>query len=255
MLFVHGLGCRRQFFDAVIDELAPHFDCLAMDLSHHGESGAVPGPVSIARFADDVRAVLLAAGVTRVVLVGHSLGAAVCVEAAVRPPRAMAPAATPVITQVVALDALINPRVYPRQPAVVVALSRAVSRLMHPLMMRLLLRALMPAPRNAALYLEIATSMLALPAPVAADASASLAAWDRDAAVRTAAVPISMLPADAFYRPRETAALLERFAPFARLFGPVAGGHFYLRERPAATAAIIREAIESTSREDPLTSR
>lgn len=213
---------------------------MAVDLPHHGTAAPntpAHAPATLAAFAAAVvRAVERALrdhGAEQVVLVGHSLGAAVCVEAA----RALGPRAD----HVIALDALLNPRVYPRQSPAVVAFSRVASRLLHPVMARLLARALLPAPRDAALMDDVVQGLLRLPAHIAAEASADLAAWDRDAALRACTARMTLMPAARFFRADVYAAL----SPHCALAGPVDGSHFFLRERPNETAALLRVILSA----------
>jgi thioesterase domain-containing protein len=212
--------------------------CLAPDLPFHGARAAsTPAdvPVTLAAFADAVvHDVQRHAGPDApVVLIGHSLGGAVCVEAARRLGTRTA--------QIIALDSLLNPRVYPRQAPWLVATSRAVSRLLHPLMARLLARALLPAPRDPALLENVVAGLLALPARVAADASADLAAWDRDAALQDVAAPVTLIPAAPFFRRDAYTTVASRCA----LVGPAAGSHFFLREQPEHTAALLRACLSA----------
>lgn len=206
---------------------------MALDLPYHGARATevTSSPATLATFADAVVHTVRTGDAERVVLVGHSLGAAVCVEAA----RVLGAR----VEHVIALDALLNPRVYPRQAPALVAFSRVASRLLHPVMARLLARALMPAPRDAVLLHDVVHGLLALPARVAADASADLAAWDRDAALRDCAAPVTLIPATPFFRPDVYATLASRCA----LAGPVSGSHFFLRERPQETAAVLRAIL------------
>ena len=73
--FVHGSGGNARVWDRQVDGLAGH-KTLAVDLPGHGPAGG-HGRESIAEYAADVRAELDAAGLDRVVLVGHSMGGAI----------------------------------------------------------------------------------------------------------------------------------------------------------------------------------
>jgi pimeloyl-ACP methyl ester carboxylesterase len=236
---VHGLGRSARDFDGLRAALGREWRWITPELPYHGAAAADTGgdtPATLATFSaaviQAVQEALEAQPPSAVVLIGHSLGAAVCVE--------VAGALGDRVAHIIALDALLNPRVYPRQPAALVRLSQAASRLLHPLMARLLARVLLPAPRNPALYADVVQGLLALPARVAAEASADLAAWDRDAALQQCAAPITLIPATPFYRP----ALYTPLAARCELAGPVDGSHFFLRERPEDTAALLRPMLE-----------
>ena len=63
-----------------------HFRCIALDLPGSGESDKPPGPYSTEGYADQVAGFLDAIGVERAHVAGVSLGAAVAMHLAARPP-------------------------------------------------------------------------------------------------------------------------------------------------------------------------
>lgn len=72
---VHGITSSQVFWTLVGERLAAAgVRLLAPDLRGRGRSADLPGPSSLRQHADDVVAVLDAAGVERAVLVGHSMG-------------------------------------------------------------------------------------------------------------------------------------------------------------------------------------
>jgi 3-oxoadipate enol-lactonase/4-carboxymuconolactone decarboxylase len=75
VLLAHNLMSWRGSFGAVAALLAPRFRVLVVDLRGHGESGATTRSFSTQTLADDLLAVLDAAGAGRAVIVGTSLGA------------------------------------------------------------------------------------------------------------------------------------------------------------------------------------
>ncbi|MHB8827691.1 MAG: alpha/beta fold hydrolase [Acidimicrobiales bacterium] len=81
LVLVHGITESHHSFDPLIGSLAESHDVLALDLRGHGESTR-EGPYDVLRLALDVQETLGAAGVSDVVLVGHSLGGSVVSVAA-----------------------------------------------------------------------------------------------------------------------------------------------------------------------------
>ncbi|SDQ17418.1 alpha/beta fold hydrolase [Quadrisphaera sp. DSM 44207] len=86
VLAVHGITSNGLAWGPVARQLAGRAALLAPDLRGRAESRHLPGPHGLAAHADDVVAVLDAAGVEAGVLVGHSMGAFVAALAAARHP-------------------------------------------------------------------------------------------------------------------------------------------------------------------------
>jgi pimeloyl-ACP methyl ester carboxylesterase len=93
VLAVHGITSSHMVWRTVARELADVTGVclLAPDLRGRGHSAALPGPYGVAAHVTDLLAVLDHAGVDRVVLTGHSMGAYVVARlAAQHPERAAA---------------------------------------------------------------------------------------------------------------------------------------------------------------------
>ena len=87
IVFVHGMVGHTGFWNAALAACADRRRAVALDLRGHGNSSAPNnGDYSVEGCADDVLAVLDALGLSEVVLVGHSYGAFVSLEAAARRP-------------------------------------------------------------------------------------------------------------------------------------------------------------------------
>jgi pimeloyl-ACP methyl ester carboxylesterase len=87
LLFVHGGGAHRGWWDALLDALPLGRRVVTMDLSGHGDSGH-RSSYDCETWAAEVIAVAQATGAP-VHLVGHSLGGRVAVLAAARVPAAV----------------------------------------------------------------------------------------------------------------------------------------------------------------------
>lgn len=86
LVFIHGGFANRGFWDEQIKAFSPRHRVVALDLPGHGESGADRRKWGLPELGDDVRAVVEAEGLKKVVLFGNSLGGPVAVEAALRLP-------------------------------------------------------------------------------------------------------------------------------------------------------------------------
>jgi pimeloyl-ACP methyl ester carboxylesterase len=81
LIFVHGWTCDSSSWSAQVPEFATSYRVLTLDLPGHGQSaGPANGKFSLGLFARAVEAVRAEAGVNRVVLIGHSMGAPVIRE-------------------------------------------------------------------------------------------------------------------------------------------------------------------------------
>ncbi|MHC4741397.1 MAG: alpha/beta fold hydrolase [Planctomycetota bacterium] len=82
LVFIHGWACDRSFWREQLDDFAGDYRIVSLDLAGHGRSKGNRTLWSIASLARDVQAVDEKANLNKVVLVGHSLGGPVALEAA-----------------------------------------------------------------------------------------------------------------------------------------------------------------------------
>ena len=83
IVLVHGFGGDATFWDAQIAHLSKEHRVLALDLPGHGKSGTDRvDNWTMEAFGDDVRAVCDEAGASSIILIGHSMGGPVILEAA-----------------------------------------------------------------------------------------------------------------------------------------------------------------------------
>lgn len=82
LVFVHGWSCNRSHWRRQVDAFSDRYRVLDLDLAGHGESGKNRDSWTRRAFARDVVSVLDEEGVERAVLVGHSMGGGVILEAA-----------------------------------------------------------------------------------------------------------------------------------------------------------------------------
>lgn len=87
LVFVHGSYIDRLYWSDQIEHFSKHFQIVAIDLPGHGKSGRERSVWSIKGFADDVIEVITQLNLQRVILIGHSIGAAVNLIAAVSDPE------------------------------------------------------------------------------------------------------------------------------------------------------------------------
>lgn len=82
LVFVHGWTGDAGVWDAQVDVFSLRYRVITLDLAGHGKSAGTRKEWTIPRFGEDVLAVLKALKVRHAVLVGHSMGGPVILEAA-----------------------------------------------------------------------------------------------------------------------------------------------------------------------------
>jgi pimeloyl-ACP methyl ester carboxylesterase len=87
LVFIHGWICDRTHWRHQVDAFADGHTVVTLDLAGHGNSGKDRDDWTANRFGADVQAVVEALDLPRVILVGHSMGGQVALEAAARMPE------------------------------------------------------------------------------------------------------------------------------------------------------------------------
>lgn len=82
LIFVHGWCCNRFYWDEQVRFFSKRFRVVTLDLAGHGMSGQARRRWSMKAFGQDVVAVVQSLRLDRMLLIGHSMGGAVIVEAA-----------------------------------------------------------------------------------------------------------------------------------------------------------------------------
>lgn len=82
LLFVHCWSCDRTFWREQADAFVGRYRVVTLDMAGHGESGRDRKSWTIAGLGADVAVVAGKLKLKRIVLVGHSMGGAVALEAA-----------------------------------------------------------------------------------------------------------------------------------------------------------------------------
>jgi len=87
VVFVHGFACGHTDWDAQVAHLSPRHRTVAVDLRGHGASPGTADECSIERYGADEAEVMRALVLPPAVLVGHSMGCRVVVEAVLQAPE------------------------------------------------------------------------------------------------------------------------------------------------------------------------
>jgi pimeloyl-ACP methyl ester carboxylesterase len=81
IVLVHGWACDANYWSAQIEALKPHYTVVAVNLAGHGASEKNRSDWSLANYGEDVATVVRQIPNRQVILVGHSMGADVALEA------------------------------------------------------------------------------------------------------------------------------------------------------------------------------
>jgi len=221
--FVHGGMCDRTYWAAQMADLASTYRVLSLDLPGHGESGGTRSQWSIEGFGDDVARTVEAAEAAQVVLVGHSLGGPVVVEATRRLGSRVA--------GVVLVDILHQPRFRaPPPPQMDLAGVKAAMR-----------RGMFTPDADTATRDRIIDAMTSAPPQVAGPVRQAFAAYDAPASLQAiAGAPLSMILSD--LRPID-ATEIRALHPGARILVVKGAGHFMMIDAPATFNALLRSEV------------
>jgi len=87
LVFVHGFGCARSDWDAMVAHFKDRHETVAVDLGAHGTSPGTAEHRRIETHGTDVAALLAALDLPPAVIFGHSMGCRVAMDAALRVPE------------------------------------------------------------------------------------------------------------------------------------------------------------------------
>lgn len=82
LVFVHGWSCDRSYWNGQSDEFAKDYRVMTVDIGGHGESGTGRKNWTLEAFGADVAAVVNKLDPPQVILIGHSMGGGVNIQAA-----------------------------------------------------------------------------------------------------------------------------------------------------------------------------
>lgn len=231
LVLIHGWNCDRRYWEPAMAVLEDDYHLVAIDLGGHGESGADRQAWTIGAFGEDVAAVVRRLDLERVVLVGHSMGGPVAVEAAGRLPGRVVGVAGVDTFQAIEetpphdLDTRLEP--FRRD------LAKAL-RILDPVFF---------APSTVPELEDwIRRDMAAAPVDVSVPALESLVRYDESAALTALEVPVGTINAD--IRPTDAEAL-RRAQPGFELVIIEGTGHFLMMEQPERFARELRRLIDS----------
>ena len=82
LVFIHGWSCDKSYWFEQMKVFSPKYKVVAIDLGGHGESGFARENWTVESYGEDVAAVVNHLKLDKVILIGHSMGGYVIIEAA-----------------------------------------------------------------------------------------------------------------------------------------------------------------------------
>ncbi len=232
VVLVHCWGGHSGFYRETVDDLARDHTVLVLDLAGHGRSGRERTDYTMTAFADDVMTAMDAADMPRAILVGHSMGGSVCIEAArLHPERVAGIVGIDNLHQVVydfsqaEMDAYMAPMRMNFRPAVTAQV-----------------RTMFPADADTAAIARATKSMAGMPPEIAVSAFENLFAYDLAGGARALDIPLHLVNDDA--RPVDVEQWREHGVEVT-VTPMTAVGHFPMFTAPEAFRAKLREALEA----------
>jgi pimeloyl-ACP methyl ester carboxylesterase len=232
LVLVHGWAFDRHLWDGHAPRLAGRHRVVALDLAGHGESGRGRPQWTMAAFGGDVAAVVDAVAAAQVVLVGHSMGGPVVLEAARRMPER--------VRGIVLVDTLLDVE-QRTPPAEADAFARQLQADYRATATQMATDYLF-APRTPADVRErVLRQAMALPAELSIALLREAWSYDPLPALREIRAPIRAVNADKFPTNLETN---RRHMPGYEAAIVAGSGHYPMLENPAGFAAALDRALE-----------
>ncbi|HNX49850.1 MAG TPA: alpha/beta fold hydrolase [Thermoanaerobaculaceae bacterium] len=234
LVFIHCWSCDATYWDNQVPAFAAKHRVVRVDLAGHGSSGQQRTRYTLPAFGEDVKAVVEQEKLGKVILVGHSMGGDVMLEAARLLPGK--------VLGLIAIDTL-NDASEKIDPKLLAEWQAAMEK-DFPGFTKGFVRGMIPKDTDPALVEKIASDMASAPPAVARSAFAELFAYDEAAGFRAAGAPI--LGINGTHFPTNVAGN-NRFAPYDVTYQPKVG-HFGMLEAPAEFNRLLAAAVERIER-------
>ena len=231
IVLVHGWVMDRHVWEVQAPSLAARHRVVALDLAGHGESGGSRPAWTMPAFGEDVKAVVEDVAAAQVVLVGHSMGGPVVLEAARRMPER--------VKGIVLVDTLLD--VEARTPPAEIEAFAAQLAADYGAQVTEMLNGYLFAPATPAAVRErIIRHALALPAGVSVGMLRETWAYDPLPALREVRCPIRAVSADKF--PTNLEANRRHMPGYEAAIVP-GSGHYPMLEDPARFGPALDRAL------------
>jgi len=233
LVFIHGWSGNGRYWNAQMKHFAPRHWVVAIDLGGHGASHRNREHYTMEAFGGDIAAVLTEFQLDDVILIGHSMGGAVMVEATLAAPD-----------RVIGLIGVDN-----FQDVDLSLTPEEIAETIDPLREHFRratyqwVRTMFPTGSDSLLVIGIATDMAMAPSLVAMSALEEFLAWDGGpAAERVKALDVPLVCINSDFQPTDEDAMLA-LVPAYRLWTMPGVGRFPMLEDPDTFNRLLAEAV------------
>lgn len=235
VVLIHGWSCDSSYWSAQLLALREHFDVITVDLAGHGKTPATRTDFSMHSFGRDVVEVVAKLPADQpIVLVGHSMGGPVAVEAAVLLGER--------VRGVIGVDTFASIGAPKTSEAENAARFAAFERDFSGTTRAFVSQAFFRADADPILRERIANDMASADPKVALLAIRGLNDWDGTQRLPLLKQPIATINAD---QVSLDATRLQRYAASFKLITLAGQGHFLMMENPTRFNPILIETIQT----------
>jgi pimeloyl-ACP methyl ester carboxylesterase len=231
LVFVHGWCFDRSYWKNQVPDFAKSHTVVTVDLGGHGESGLGRKDWTIQAFGQDVAAVIEKLKLERVILIGHSMGGAVIIEAAKLIPDK--------VIALIGIDTYQN--LEQDMPEEAVTQFLAAFKTDFAGTTRTFIKRLFPANADSALVESVAADAAAAPQDVATSALANVFRYKPRAALEGLKIPVYAVNGDLYPTNVEAG---KRVAYSFDVQVIPGSGHFPMLEKPAVFNERLGETID-----------
>jgi pimeloyl-ACP methyl ester carboxylesterase len=249
LVFVHGFACAHDDWRAQVDFFRPRQGVMVCDLCGHGASTGDPARCDVETYGADVSALLHALNLPPAVLIGHSMGCRVALQAYLDAPK-----------RVAGLVLVDGSRVGTGNPQVAEeAMRQHVRTVGYTTMMRAFFDDMFLEGSDPSVKEYIVSRALALPEAVGASLFSRLIRWDAqymDAALSQVAVPLLAIQST-YINPERVRVqlqvgattpwleLVRHHVPTAQIEIVSGAGHFTMLDKPQAVNQLLASFVTS----------
>jgi len=222
LVFIHGWSCDSNYWREQVPVFKQHYTVVTVDLAGHGGTDGSRSDWSMARFGDDVATAMSAVPSQQIILVGHSMGGPVAIEAARKLGKR--------VIGIIGVDTFSTIGAPPPSKAQVDALIQPFEADFIGHTRQLVTEKLFAPAGDHALANKIAYDMALSPPRVAIPSLRALFTYDLDEGVRSLSVPVVAIDSDLGEPVNETR--IRKVLPKFHAVTLKGTGHFLMMEDP-----------------------